>query len=180
MDPNERESLLADLRSSRSALLAAVSGVPEDRVARSPAPGCWSVLECVEHVALVEKHLLTRITSSRHSDVSTANPQREAFLAARVLDRTKKIQAPELAIPTGRYPTLSAALQAFLESRDCTIQFVEQCTSDLRSELTTHPLIGEANCHEVLVMMAAHPHRHAKQIEEVKAALGPSLTTHNS
>jgi hypothetical protein len=37
--------------------------------------------------------------------------------------------------------------------------------------MTTHPLIPVVNCYEMLLMMAAHPLRHAKQIEEIRAAL---------
>jgi hypothetical protein len=42
---------------------------------------------------------------------------------------------------------------------------------DLRRELTSHPLIGVVNCYEILLMMAVHLHRHARQIEEI-ALLG--------
>jgi hypothetical protein len=37
--------------------------------------------------------------------------------------------------------------------------------------MTTHPLLGPANCYEMLLMMALHPLRHVGQIEEIKAAL---------
>ena len=77
-----------------------------------------------------------------------STPRRETLLVTRGLDRARKRQAPEAAIPTGRFPTLSAALQHLLENRDHTILFVEQCTADLRCRQTSHPLIGVVNCHE--------------------------------
>ena len=91
MEAREKEKLLADLESGRQALLDILRGVTEDVAERIPAPGRWSILECVEH---------------------------------------------------------------------------------LRSKLTSHPIIGSINCHEALLMIVVHPHRHAKQIEEIKAVCG--------
>jgi len=34
-----------------------------------------------------------------------------------------------------------------------------------------HPLIGDVNCYETLLIMAIHPHRHAPQIQEIRDAL---------
>ena len=51
-----------------------------------------------------------------------------------------------------------------------TIRFVRGCAEDLRSKLTTHPLLGPVNYHEVLILMVVHPERHAKQIDEARAA----------
>jgi uncharacterized damage-inducible protein DinB len=170
MDPNDKQKILADLHTGRSALIAVLSGVTEDQAARTPSPGSWSVLQCVEHLAVAEHNLLSRIAAAQPSGPSTLNPRREALLVTRGLDRTKKLQAPEAAIPTGRFPTLAAALQHFLENRARTILFVEQCTDNLHCRQTSHPLIGELNCHELLLLIAVHPLRHVKQIEEIKAA----------
>jgi hypothetical protein len=78
------------------------------------------------------------------------NRQREALIVARGLDRTRMVQSPEVGIPTGRFATLSDALRHFLESRERTIRFVENCTDDLRAGLTSHPIIGIVNCYEIL------------------------------
>ncbi|MGC9971352.1 MAG: hypothetical protein ABSE56_12265 [Bryobacteraceae bacterium] len=51
-------------------------------------------------------------------------------------------------------------------------RFVESCRGDLRFRLATHPLLGPVNCHEALLLMAVHPHRHPRRIQEIKAALG--------
>jgi hypothetical protein len=46
---------------------------------------------------------------------------------------------------------------------------VEQCFGDPRQMITDHPLIeGPVTCAETLVMIAAHPARNAKQIEEIR------------
>ena len=66
---------------------------------------------------------------------------------------------------------MRGAEEHFLASRHRTMRFVEDCGEDLRCRLTSHPLAETVNCYEMLLIMAAHAHRHSKQIEEIKAAL---------
>jgi hypothetical protein len=105
-------------------------------------------------------------------DVPVVDQEREARILTRGADRTNPRVSPEVGRPTGRFGSLADAVQYFLDSREQTVQFVESCQEDLRSRLTTHPLLGPVNCYEVLLLMAVHPHRHAKQIQEITAALG--------
>jgi hypothetical protein len=98
--------------------------------------------------------------------------QRETLIRERGLDRTRPVESPEVARPTGRFPTLAEAIQHFIVARNRTIGFVENSSEDLRRKITTHPLIGTVNCYETLLMIAAHPHLHAEQIQEIKIALG--------
>jgi hypothetical protein len=74
--------------------------------------------------------------------------------------------------PRGSFPTLADALQALQKDRQRTVQFVkDHAGEDLRSRVTSIPPFGTLNCHDVLLLMAAHMVRHAIQIEEIKAAL---------
>jgi hypothetical protein len=171
MEAQEKENILRDLQSGRSELLVALSGMNDTLATRTPSHGKWSVLECVEHLAISEAYLLSQICSSQHSDAPLLNRQREALLVARGSDRTIAISAPEVALPIGRFPTLSDALKHFLESRERTITFVEQNTHDLRLQRTSHPLIGDVNCYELLLMIAVHLRRHVKQIEEIRSVI---------
>jgi hypothetical protein len=172
MEAQDRERMLVDLEKGRKALLDALSGVTEEIASSSPAPGRWSVIECVEHLAIAEDYLFSRIAASCYSDAAVINKNREALILSRGLDRTRTVQSPEGGTPTGRFATLREAMQYFLASRDRTVRFVENCSEDLRSKLTSHPILGTVNCHENLLMMAVHPLRHSKQIEEIKTALG--------
>jgi hypothetical protein len=171
MEAHEKEQVLADLENGRNALLEVLSGVTEEIAARTPTPGKWSVLECVEHVAISEDYLFSQITASRYSEAAVAGKDREARILSRGLDRTRTVQSPEAGRPTGRFSTLGEALRHFLASRERTIRFVQNCGEDLRSRLTSHPISGTVNCYEILLMIAVHSRRHSKQIEEIKTAL---------
>jgi hypothetical protein len=171
MEMNERHEILALLQQSRTALLAAVDGVTDERASRIPAPGRWSILGCVEHVAVSEDYLFSQIGKATPSPTPATNPVREAKMLAFGADRSRRIESPPEGHPTGAFPTLAAAINHFLESRSRSIEFVGKNQEDLRSKVTWHPILKQANCHEMLLSMGLHVLRHAKQIEEIRAEL---------
>jgi len=171
MNPHEKQKLLADLANGRQALLDSLKDVNEDLVARAPAPERWSMLECVEHLAVSEDYLFGQMMAAHLSETPMINEKREAMIMAVGLDRNRKIQSPDVGKPTGKFSNLAAALNHFQATRERTVKFVETCNEDLRCKITSHPLIGTVNCYEMLLIIAVHPFRHAKQIEEIKASI---------
>ncbi|MGB6689470.1 MAG: DinB family protein [Terracidiphilus sp.] len=171
VNESEKRQMLALLDESRGALLKSLEDVTPEAALRAPAPGKWTILDCVEHLAVSEDYLLSQIVGAELIETSAIPPQREALIAERAADRTRRFESPEEGRPIGRFPTLAAAVEHFLASRERTLRFVESNREDLRLKVTTHPLIGPANCQEMLLTMAMHPLRHAQQVEETKAAL---------
>ena len=94
MHDHEKTQLLSDLENGRKALLDALTDVSEDLAVRAPAPGKWSVLECVEHLVVSEDYLFSQILAAHSSDTAMANEKREAMIVAVGLDRNRKIQSP--------------------------------------------------------------------------------------
>ena len=168
MNADEKQEMLKMLDTGRDALTAAVAGMPEDMASRSPEAGRWSVLECVEHVAIAEDYLLNQITTAIRADQPLIRKMREAAIRDRGPDRTRRVQSPAEAVPTGRFRTLAAALQHFTDKRAQTIRSVETYSDDPRAMRTSHPLMGPVNCYEMFLLMALHPIRHSKQIEEIR------------
>jgi hypothetical protein len=171
MDPREKHELLESLESGREALIAALGGLTEDQAARTPEPGRWSVRECVEHLSLVEDYLFAQIAASEPSQAPVGSRMRENSILKRGADRSSRIEAPGVARPVGRFATLAEALQAFTTSRDQTIRYVHALKEDPRARTAHHPLIGPANCYEMLLIIAIHPHRHVAQIREAREAI---------
>ena len=172
MTEGEKQTILTSLERGQAALLDAVRGLDEELAARTPGSGKWSILQCLEHVAVSEDYLFLQILASQPAGTSMVNMQREARIAARGTDRAQRVESPPEALPTARFSTLQEALQGFLASRERTIQFVIDNHEDLRSRIASHPLLGTVNCYEMLLLIAAHALRHAEQMEEIKAALG--------
>jgi hypothetical protein len=167
---NDRDQLLVNLNAGRGELLAAVEGMTDELATAKPPSGGWSALECVEHVATVEMLLLRRLKTQSVAVEEELSREREVALYARLTAlRGRKVEAPEYTHPKGRYATLGEAVAAFLEAREHTVHWLERCDFDLRRRAVEHPLLGPASAYEFILIMAAHPARHAHQILEARS-----------
>ena len=173
MDSGEKRELLEFLRAGRHALGEALAGVDEEVSRQVPAHGGWSILQCVEHMAITEAYLASRLQAAQPAEQSHENRTREARILERATNRARPIVAPELSHPTGRHGSLAEALAALDAARAGVLRWVENFEDDPRCWITDHPMFtGPVNCFEMLLMIAAHPGRHAKQIVEIRNALG--------
>ena len=172
MQEPEQQEILQALNAGRAALGDALAGVDEVEAVRQPHSGGWSILGCVEHLAITEHYLVSRLIAGSLADRSHENRAIEATIQARALDRTRRIESPEQAWPTGRCGSLKQALSFFDSVRADTVRFVKDFRYDPRFWLTDHPLTSRpVNCYEMLLMIALHPNRHARQIAEIRVAL---------
>src|SRR5690348_10412182 len=86
MSPEPRTDIIQALESSKQEFHSAASGLADVAAKTRPEPDRWSVLECIEHVAVVEERFLKRL-----EHIESAPPpdkEREASLAARAADRS--------------------------------------------------------------------------------------------
>lgn len=164
---NEREELLARLRQSRERYLRSLEGVSEPASRVRPAEGCWSILDCAEHVAVAERQMLA--LWEKTATPGQGDPANDARVLAIGGDRSQKQKAPERAAPTGRFATLVEAVENFKANRDRTVAFVQQTKENLREKAVVHPLVSKLDGCQLLTLMALHAERHAGQIEEIKA-----------
>lgn len=168
----EKETLLALLRESRDKFLNSFSGLSDDE-SRCKKEGSWSVLDTVEHLTVAEKTMARLVTTARRPK-SSGTPNREDIFLRVAADRSRKLEAPEAARPTGRFANLAEAAAQFGAARDKALEFVRNVNEDLRATEVTHPhpAAGTVSTYEMLILMAKHAERHALQIEEIKTTLG--------
>ena len=168
MDEATRASAVANLQATRNALQSAVSGLSESQARFKSAPDRWNVEEIVEHVAVAE-HGMYRFITELHEVSTDPHEAESAASLARTTDRKNRpLAAPARALPKGRFGSLGAALSQFLENRQRTIEFVQNCHDDLRLRLIQHPA-GLLNAQDCLRILTFHPSRHVEQINELKA-----------
>ncbi len=170
----ERELAINDLQATRKLFLDSVAGLSEAQWNFKPAPDVWSVAEVAEHIAVSEDTLFTLVTERIMK--SPAQPERRAevqgkdtIILEKIVDRSKKAQAPEILKPTHRWATQQELVAHFKESRERTIAYVEHTDDALRDHFADHPLLGPMDGYQWLLLITAHSHRHTLQIEEVKA-----------
>ncbi len=163
--------LIAALEASRRNFDAAPQGLSDIDAAKKPVPGCWSVLECIEHICIVETITVNRMGTADVAPESGRDPAKEAMMAERVLDRSTRIQGPPLAMPSGRFTSLAEALAEFGATRSRTIAFVQSCPN-LECLRLAHPLFGPLSGREYILLNAGHSNRHAAQIREIREQIG--------
>ncbi len=171
MDVAERSSLVEQLRAGLDTLLQCVDGVSETQAKFKPGPDQWSIADVMEHLATTEHGMYRLITVYYEPLAEPAQRGREEMFANLGRDRREKMQAPERVRPKGRYDSLVGALDQFRENRERTITYIAACEDDLRTRATQH-LLGRISCQECLMVLIAHPIRHAEQIREIKETSG--------
>src|SRR5580692_889264 len=93
MAPQERSEIVEQLESGRAELIPVVVVLTEEQAKTRPAPDRWSVLECVEHVNVVEERFRGFVENSGVQDPAEADKAREAAIVGRVVDRSNKRNA---------------------------------------------------------------------------------------
>jgi uncharacterized damage-inducible protein DinB len=167
----DKSELLRLLGDSQRELHAAVAGLSDAQASASPGPERWSVLECLEHVIAVEQGLLGRVKDAGESDAPPADKRKEAALLARLSDRSSRAHAPQPVRPSGRFRSLSDALESYNAVRAETRRFVEENHTSLYLRALSSPRFGTLNGYEYVVFIVGHGCRHTAQILETRAAV---------
>ncbi len=164
-------NLVEALESGREDFLDAVRGLTETAAKTKPSPERWSVLDCVEHVVVVEERFIGWLDAGSAA-VKDADPQNETRLLTMLTDRSSKLTAPEAVVPTGRFRSLDEAVTSFGAARERSLRIVKQRGDKLYSVGAKHLRLGDLNGVEIVHLIAGHARRHASQIRETRAALG--------
>lgn len=171
----EREAILKNLAESRERLLRTVQGLSREQLHHRPAAGRWTVAECVEHITTVEGRVLGLIqkTLSEGPPPSkrSAMEGRDSALVEDVAGRITRFQAPAFLVPSGQWPD-EQLLKEFEAARQRTREFASSTQADLRRHFFAHPVFGELDLYQWLLLVAAHCDRHRAQSEEVMASAG--------
>jgi hypothetical protein len=168
--------IMDHLDDQRTLLRRAFDEGPVESREREPAPGRWSVAGIIEHLAIVEERvagaLAARIASARADGVAvetSTDPVLPSFDLARIVNRTKRFNAPDAIHPTGL--TALAAWDA-LERAGGRIRAVLRAGDGLALDTVTHehPAFGPISIYEWFAVVGSHEARHAGQILEINAS----------
>jgi hypothetical protein len=167
------EEVLARLDASRTALRQAVAAIDAERRRERPAPGRWSPLEVVEHLALTDRRSIRalgeKIRAALEGGLGEETAAREALpgpMAARIADRTAPRTAPDELHPTATLDEPAAwemADQARLALREALLRGDGRALSAIVHE---HAAFGSLTVYQWVELLAAHELRHVDQIRE--------------
>jgi hypothetical protein len=170
----ERDRAMSHLHATRKMVLDAVAGLSEAQWTFAPAPGRWSIAQCLEHIVLTEERLFAQVTEkilhtpAAPEKATAAQREKDAQILERMMDRSQKAQAPEALLPPGAAKP-AELVERFRRVRDRTIAFVNETDAPLRLHFAAGPG-GEYDAYQFLLIIAGHTGRHVQQIEEIKAS----------
>jgi hypothetical protein len=162
----------------RTALLGAVSAVPEPLRDERIHTDTWSIAEVLEHLHRVEngiaRLLVLTIERGRPAGISE---ERETVSLLNSLDaydltrRDRRLVAPDPVAPRGDY-TAAQGLAALAQSREALLAAIRSGDGLALGELTfAHPLLGSLDLYQWILFVGQHEARHAAQIAEIGRAL---------
>ncbi len=170
---SERVFVVNYLNETSQYLANAVKGLSSAQMQFKPGPDRWSIAQCLEHIALSETGIFSRIEALQKQPADAAKRSEikytDAALTKALVDRSQKATAPESLQPSGKYQKPALALSAFLEQRKKTTEWIGTTNEDLRDHVMPHPFFGMLDSYQWVLLSAGHGKRHSLQIEEVKA-----------
>ena len=174
------QELIGAITQSRQALLDSVSGLSEAQLAYQPDDGTWTINDILHHLALTDeanakltsralKHAQERgVGADPTPDESKLNCLDEALAPM----RNTRAQAPEFVTPHDHLPA-DQSLARLNESRARMIEGVERLSDyDLSQLKYPHPILGELDMYQWILIAGGHEGRHVAQIKRIKAAAG--------
>jgi len=173
MEAAERQVVIDGLASSEARLLALVDGLTPAQWNFHETPERWSIAENIEHVIAVENRIRGAIAKVL---TGPPDPDKRQHAAAKdpltlaVSDSSNgKLTAPEPVRPVGKWPDTAELIAELRKARAQTTAFATEIQGDLRNHFFPHMALGDLDCYQWLVVLSRHGHRHAKQIEGIKA-----------
>lgn len=161
------------LTETRDDLSKAVKGLSLAQLTFKADPKRWSILECLEHIALAEPAIWGMIQGALKEAPDASKRAELKFEDKKILelivDRSGKFKAPETLVPAGKFKDAAEAVAAILDVRNKQIEFLKTTTEDLRNRVAKHPAFGPIDTFQFILFNAGHGKRHTLQIEEVKA-----------
>jgi len=169
------------LEQTRTGVIGATKGLTEAQWNFRPAPGCWSIAEILEHVAIVQELVLGPVREQLANAPAGANPDAaevDAVVMYRFQDRLQRFKGPETILPQGGSAP-EDVLRRVIANYDRLVEALET-TPELREHLAhAAPLKAASNGrfeymdgYQWLLAAGAHADRHTGQILEVKADAG--------
>ncbi len=158
----ERDQARAELIRNYQALVTELGRVRAEDWERSGTG--WSAAQILEHLIRVERSTLGAIQTAPPSPETNQERDRLVGLARR---RTRKVESPPFARPTGEPIPREELMGRFATARDASLAWLDDPLVDHRQHAQPHPFFGILDGYQWLLFLAAHGDRHLEQLKEL-------------
>jgi hypothetical protein len=165
-----------NLLDTRNRLLNEISLLGYEEFNKSPDTNTWSIAQVSYHLVLTEKSFTRAI---EYGLKQLPNNQVKRKNLHHALDRTKKIEAPEIVIPNLEPLDVLEVIDLLNESRNylLTVLKTVKDKSILEEKSVVHPVFGELPLDQWVELLYLHEQRHIDQIKEIKYLLGLNMNS---
>lgn len=144
----------------------------ETQLKFKPAENSWSVLECAEHINLIDEAVFKVLTTPLPAD-KTENTKTELFSEEKltmllVTNRAFKVPAPDYVMPKGRFNSNTEAKQNVTATIDKIIDLITAHPITHETHTMKHPVLGQMTKTDWVHFLISHTSRHILQIEGIK------------
>ena len=167
-------SMLYTLSETRDRLMSLCSGINTAQAESRLDEASWSISEIVEHLAITERGSMIGV--KRALSQPEASPAllletigKSELIQTRIPAPAKRVSAPDIVLPSGRFKEWPGALRAFEEARANSIHIAATADHSFETRVISHPILGPLTLSQWFHFIAAHTERHARQIEAVLA-----------
>jgi uncharacterized damage-inducible protein DinB len=157
------------LSNSSSELLALFQDVSETQAQQKPTHHTWSMLECFEHIFVVESGIIKtlQVDATPNTQEKPETVVNRVKVETLLANRELKIEAPDYTAPRNRFKTLAEAKEAFLNKRNILANLIAQ-TNLQDGVIVQHPRLGNMTKLDWIHFLIQHTNRHIAQLNEIK------------
>ncbi len=166
-------SLTDKIKANTAALHHSYNVLNDGQLHFKSAENCWSILECLEHIYLIDKAVLGALTASSNENMP-GNEKTELFGEEKlnkllVNGRAFKVPAPDYVKPKGQFTTLSEAAQHIDTITNKVIEYIASNPVEQETQTFKHPVLGQMTRTDWIHFLVSHTQRHIHQIEDLRA-----------
>lgn len=174
------QEIVDAISSDRQALLDSINGLSDSQLDHKGSDEEWSISDILHHLALTDEASagLAHLMIKKASELDLTPDSTPEVSALNCLDhihetaRTSRFQAPDRVAPKSHLPA-SESLARLKASREKVLAAVERLAPYDLTQLTyPHPIGGDFNMYQWLLMAGFHESRHAAQIRRIKSQPG--------
>jgi DinB family protein len=157
---------------------ASVTGLTEAQENFRPAPDRWTIAENAEHISIVNSGFLRlthKLLKQAESDPKPAIDDlklRPVTMTDEGELKPGKWSAPEIVLPQGGVSVADAMAKNRSVIDDIFNLRSRLELVDLSGQSWNHPILGQLNLYQWLLLLGEHEERHRLQIETVKTSIG--------
>ncbi|MFY0698261.1 MAG: DinB family protein [Balneola sp.] len=160
-------NLVEEYQSNTETFIKFIENISDDIFNKKPDRNTWSAAENVEHIIRSEFGTARLFNASTEKDPSRNTERNIQKIRSQFRDRTKKLQAFGVVLPTNSDKDKDELLEKFKTSRTQVIELIKIQDPDEICTRFEHPLFGFMTRREWIHFNIVHTNRHIDQIKEL-------------